>query len=70
MQLVDSFIEIAKIARKQVYRNITVFPLLAPDGSEPDYFTFEQALEQNLIRVTVHGLQLPVYKKNCAHCHR
>ena len=48
MQQIESFIEIAKLARKQVYRNLTVFPLLAPDGVEPDYLTLEQALEQNL----------------------
>jgi len=52
MQPIESFIETAKLARKQVYRNLTIFPLLAPDGVAPDYLTLEQALEQNLIRVT------------------
>jgi len=47
MDSIKSFLEVAKLTRKQVYRNLTVFPLLAPDGVEPDYLT----LEQNLIRI-------------------
>lgn len=41
-----------KIARKQVYRNLTVFPLLAPDRIDPEYLTLEQALDENLIQIT------------------
>ena len=52
MDLIISFLETAKIARKQAYRNLTIFPLLAPDGVEPDYLTLEQALDQNLIKIT------------------
>ena len=52
MEPVNSFIESAKLARKQVYRNLTVFPLLTPDWAEPDYLTLEQALEQGLLLVT------------------
>ena len=52
MKNIISFLEIAKLARKQAYRNLTIFPLLAPDGVEPDYLTLEQALDQNLIRIT------------------
>ncbi len=52
MKQIISFLETAKLARKQVYQNLTVFPLLAPDGVEPDYLILEHALDQNLIRIT------------------
>ena len=32
MKQIISFLETAKLARKQVHRNLTVFPLLAPNG--------------------------------------
>jgi len=52
MEQIISFLKIAKLARKQVHRNLTVFPLLAPDGIEPEYLTLEQALDENLIQIT------------------
>jgi len=52
MKQIISFLETAKIARKQAYRNLTIFRLLAPDGVEPDCMTLEQALDQNLIKIT------------------
>jgi len=52
MEQIISFLENVKIARKQVYKNLTVFPLLAPNGIEPEYLTLEQALEENLIQIT------------------
>jgi hypothetical protein len=52
MEQIISFLETLKLARKQVHRNLTVFPLLAPDGTGPDYLTLEQALDQNLIQIT------------------
>ena len=52
MEQIKSFLEIAKVARKQVHQKLTIFPLLAPDGIEPDYLTLEQALDQNLIQIT------------------
>jgi len=52
MEHIISFLETAKLARKQVYRNLTVFPLLAPDGNTPDYRTLEQALAEKLIQIT------------------
>ena len=51
MDPIISFLEIAKVARKQVHQNLTIFPLLAPDGIEPDYLTLAQALDQNLIQI-------------------
>ena len=52
MNQIISFLETAKLARKQSHRNLTVFPLLAPNRIEPDYLILEQALDQNLIRIT------------------
>ena len=52
MKHIISFLETAKFARKQVHRNLTVFPLLAPNGIVPDYLILEQALDQNVIRIT------------------
>ena len=52
MDPIKAFLEIVKIARKQVYKNLTIFPLLAPDGIEPEYLVLEQALDEKLIRIT------------------
>jgi len=52
MEQIKSFLEISKIARKQVHQNLTIFPLLAPDGIEPEYLTLEQALDKDLIQIT------------------
>ncbi len=52
MEQIIPFLQNIKIARKQVYKNLTVFPLLAPYGINPDYLTLEQALNQNLIQIT------------------
>jgi len=52
METITSFLETVRFARKQVCRNLTVFPLLAPDGMEPGYLILEQALERGLIRIT------------------
>jgi len=55
MEQIISFIENLKVARKQTYLNLTLFPLLAPEGKKPDYLTMEQALEQNFIKITETG---------------
>jgi len=52
MDPTKSFLEVAKLARKQVCKNLTVFPLLAPDGVKPEYLILEQALDQNFIQIT------------------
>lgn len=52
MKHIISFLETVKLARKQVYSNLTIFPLLTSNGLEPDYLILEQALDQNLIRIT------------------
>jgi flavodoxin len=51
MDIIKSFLEISKIARKQVHQNLIIFPLLAPDGIEPEYLTLEQALDKDLIQI-------------------
>ena len=52
MEQIVSYLEAVKFARKQVCGNLTVFPLLAPGGTDPDYLTLEQALGLDIIRIT------------------
>jgi len=52
METVKLYLEKAKPARKQSFENLTIFPLLAPDGQEPDYLTLEQAIDSDMIRIT------------------
>ena len=52
MEPIASFIANLKLARKQVHRNLTLFPLLAPEGNVPDYLILDQALEREAIRIT------------------
>ena len=54
MEPITSFLKTGKLARKQSYKNLTIFPLLAPDGTVPDYLTLELALEQELLPLSVH----------------
>ncbi len=52
MQTITSFLKTGKLARKQSHLNLTLFPLLAPDKTKPDYLTLEQALKKDLVRIT------------------
>ena len=52
MESIQSFLNATKLARKQSFKNLTLFPLLAPDGTKPDYLTLEQALDRGLVRIT------------------
>jgi hypothetical protein len=52
MKPIKSFLNKAKLARKQSYKNLTIFPLLAPNGTKLDYMTLEQGLDQNLVQIT------------------
>ncbi len=45
MDPIKDFLEIIKPARAQVYQNLVLFPLLAPESGEPDYLTLEEALK-------------------------
>jgi hypothetical protein len=52
METVTSYLESTKLARKQVHRNLTLFPLLSPTGPEPVYLTLEQSLAADSIQIT------------------
>ena len=52
MNTIAAFLETGKLARKQSYKNLTLFPLLAPEAAAPDYLTLEQALARNLVRIS------------------
>ena len=44
MEPIVLFLNATKLAGKQSLKNLTLFPLLTPDGTKPDYLTLEQAL--------------------------
>ena len=52
MEQIRSFLETVKVARKQVFRNLTLFPLLGPELLQPYFLTLEQALDQDLIHIS------------------
>jgi hypothetical protein len=52
MKTVKGFIESCRVARKQVYQNLTIFPLLGGSIKKPGYLTLEQALEKGCLTVT------------------
>jgi hypothetical protein len=37
MDPIKDFLEIVKLAKAQTHRNLTLFPLLAPESGDPDY---------------------------------
>ena len=52
MESIQLFLEKVKVGGKQSHLNMALFPLLAPDAGEPDYFTLEEALNQAFAEVT------------------
>ncbi len=52
METITSFLKAAKLARKQSYKNMALFPLLAPAATRPDYLTLEQALDRDFVQIT------------------
>jgi len=52
MEAIQSFLNTTKLARKQSFNNLTMFPLLAPNGTRPDYLTLEQALDRSFVQIT------------------
>lgn len=52
MEAVINYLSKARLARKQVHGNLSLFPLLAPEGDKPDYLVLEEALEKGLGEVT------------------
>jgi hypothetical protein len=52
MKSVIQYLKSTKLVRKQAYNNLTVFPLISPDGLNPYYLTLEQAIEEGCIEIT------------------
>ena len=52
MKSVVTFLKNTRLAKKQVHKNLTMFPLLSPDLIEPYYLTLEQAIEAGCIEIT------------------
>ena len=52
MEEIQKFISQVKLARKQSHQNLTLFPLLAPNGNKPDYLTLDQALKEEKVLIT------------------
>ena len=44
MESVVQFLQDCRLGKKQVHRNMTVFPVLFPGIVEPYYLTLEQAI--------------------------
>jgi hypothetical protein len=64
MDPIKDFLEIVKLAKAQSHQNLVLFPLLAPESGEPDYFTLEEALGQEAVIITEvsEGGQVPELK--------
>jgi hypothetical protein len=52
MEAIKAFLDLAKVAHPQSHKNLTLFPLLAPETGEPDFLTLEEALNQALVEIT------------------
>jgi hypothetical protein len=52
MDPIQVYLEHLKQGGKQGYLNLTMIPLLAPSGGEPDYLTLEEGLSQGLVIIT------------------
>jgi hypothetical protein len=52
MDPIKDFLEIVKLAKAQTHRNLTLFPLLAPESGDPDYLTLEEALQAEAVVIT------------------
>ena len=52
MKSILSFLNDCELGKKQICRNLTLFPVLYPEAIEPYYLTLEQAIESGLLTVT------------------
>jgi len=52
MKSVIAYLKSTRLARKQVHKNLTVFPLLSPDALEPYYLTLEEAIDGRCLEIT------------------
>ena len=51
MKKIIEFLAQCKLAKKQFFQNLTVFPLIGPDRFNPFYLTLEEALSDNRIQL-------------------
>jgi len=51
MQTITEALSNTRVGDPARFRNLTVFPLFAPGGVQPDYLTLDEALEQEVARV-------------------
>ena len=52
MKSVVSFLHDCRLGKKQVHRNLAVFPVLFPDVIKPYYLTLEEAIDTEMLVVT------------------
>jgi len=52
MEAIKAFLDLVKVAHPQSHKNLTLFPLLAPETGEPDFLPLEEALKQALLEIT------------------
>lgn len=50
-EVTRTYLEKAKIGRKQSYQNLAVFPLLSPYATALDYIMLDEALDRGLMEV-------------------
>jgi hypothetical protein len=50
-EVTRTYLEKAKIGRKQSYQNLAVFPLLSPYATALDYIMLDEALDKGLVKV-------------------
>lgn len=52
MESVIAFLQDCRLGKKQVHRNLTIFPVLYPGALKPCYLTLEQAMDSGTLLVT------------------
>ena len=50
-EVIKAYLELAKLGRKQTFRNLAIFPLLSTYSLDLDYLLLDEALSENLIEV-------------------
>lgn len=52
MEAITSFLDGIKLGGKQSHRNLTLFPIMAPEAGVPQYLTLEEALARGSVTIT------------------
>ncbi len=52
MELINDTLAALSLAAPQTFSNLTVFPLVAPNGRDADYLVLDEALQRKLARIT------------------